>query len=101
MIKNIHILLLVPVWYWPFLFFMPKFFEEFPYENRNIERKWEVEVFLESLFVSRRKAEFTYNGKFYKAYIKTRIEALKVSIKFPGDEFSVLYYVGEKNVSIN
>ena len=101
MIRNIHILFLVPFWYWVLILFMPKFFEKFPYETRNVIKTWHGEVFLESLFKSTCKTDFCYEGKMYKAYIKLRVEALKVSMKYPQDDFGIQYSLGEKNVFIS
>ena len=37
----------------------------------------------------------------YKAYIKLRVETLKVSMKYPQDDFGIQYSLGVKNVFIS
>jgi hypothetical protein len=79
--------------------FILKFFEKFPYETRNVIKTWHGEVFLESLFKSTCKTDFCYDGKMYKAYIKLRVETLKVSMKYPQEDFGIQYSLGVKNGS--
>lgn len=102
MIKNLEIiLLLVPMWYLPIILFIPGFFDKFPYENKYVIKEWTGEVFLESNFKTSQKIEFIYHGEFYKAYLKLRLEALKVSLQYPQKEFGVSFKLGEKNVPIS
>lgn len=98
MIKNFHILFLVPFWYWLHILLMPNFINNFPYENKDDEGKWTCEIILENYFGdSRIISTINYDGKLYSAYIKTRLMALKYSMKYSSPCFGIVYKIKKEN----
>lgn len=98
MIKILHILLLVPVWKWIHILFMPSFIENFPYENKYEKGKWICEIILDDPFEKSRVVSKTnYNGKLYKAYILTRLLGLKYSAKYSNSCFGVHYRIKKES----
>lgn len=99
--RNLHILFLTPFWCWLNILFCKEYFKRFPYEKRNDVKNWNIKVFLDSPFRQNIKYDEDFHGEYYKAYIKARIEALKIDFKYPDKFFGVSYTVGEVNVHIN
>lgn len=90
--------MLVPIWWWPAILLMPRFFRLFPYERQNIESDWKCDVMTIHYWGRVDIVDtFQYKGKLKNAYVKVRIRALKLSFRYNARVYGIEYGIKGAN----